>query len=130
MPRLTEEMVEQMEMDELVMDAEKTKAWMEQVKVGDIIGIKSQRYRVMPGNELSDGLLPVNKVSPVDRKPGEFKEIDPENSVEHLGMGVIDNARELGLLDVLWRDGKPFGEPEFKDMSVILLHDLEESPSA
>jgi hypothetical protein len=33
------------------------------------------------------------------------------------------------MLDILWRDGKPFGEPEFQDMTVVLLHDLDETPA-
>jgi hypothetical protein len=130
LPRLNEEMVDLLEKNELVMDQEKTKAWMDQVKVGDIIGVRCERYRVKDGCMLSPWpCLPVNKVAPVERKPGEFREIDPDQPVEFLLMGQIDHARELGMLDILWRDGKPFGEPEFQDMTVVLLHDLDETPA-
>jgi hypothetical protein len=129
-PRLDEQMVDLMEKGELVMDREKTLAWLSQVKRGDVIGVKCHRYQVTDGCELEPWeSLPVNKVVPVERKPGEFKQLDPDHPVEFLLMGEIDHARELGLLDILWRDGKPFGEDEFKDMTVVLLHDLDEDPA-
>lgn len=132
MPRLTDEMVDQMEQGHLVMDRNKTEDWMNQVAPGDILGVKSQRYKISDipfsvfGNERS---LNAIKVSPIERrlepKPGDYAFL-PDAEWENLSIGSIDHARELGLLDILWRDGKPFGEPDTKDMTVILLHPLDE----
>lgn len=130
LPRLTEEMMDELADGQLVMDEAKTKEWTSQVKVGDVIGVKTEKLQVISVNSLS--LLPsfhVTLVAPVKQKVGEFMPVE-EDSARLLEFPEMDHARELGLLDILWRDGKPFGEPATKDMTVVLLHDLEEDTSA
>lgn len=127
--RLSEEQMDLLERNELVMDREKTLAWMQSVKPGDIIGVKCNRYEVLPYDEQQDpGIeLPVISVNHVQGKPGEFRAV-PDACTSVLLTSEIDHARELGLLDILWRNKKPYGEPDTKDMTVVLLHDVEEAP--
>lgn len=126
MSRITEEQMENLELGFLVMNKEETREWMETIQVGDVIGVVSEKYRVVAGAPLDPfPCLPVNKVKAVPNKPGEYQEAS-NAPVEFLSEFVLDHARELGLLDILWRDGKPFGVPETRDMTVVLLHDLED----
>lgn len=128
MPRMTEDMMEQFETGDLVMDADKTLELLSQVKIGDVIGVRHQRYQVVHGSELDPmNSLPVNKVKPT-KTEGVYEPME-SRSVEFLKFGEIDHARELGLLDILWRDGKPYGVDEFQDMTVVLLHDLDDPDS-
>jgi len=124
--RITEEQMDLLERNELVMDKEKTLSWINTVKPGDIIGVLCRRYRVNGFNELEGTqAISVVEVKHVQGNPGEFSDVGED--VEHLSLPRLDHARELNLLDILWRDKKPYGEPGTKDMNVILLHDVEEA---
>lgn len=123
--RVTDEQIDALETGTLVMDRQKTEAWMSQVKVGDVIGVTVDRYLVEKTH--GDALKAV-RATAVKDTPGSYVPTDGAPLVSLL-MGDIDHARELGLLDILWRDGKPFGEDEFKDMTVYLLHSLDEDPA-
>ena len=128
MPRMTEDMIDQFDTGDLVMDADKTLEFLSEVKIGDVIGVKAQRYQVVHGHELDPyQALPVNKVKPT-KTEGVYEPVESK-PVEFLKFGEIDHARELGLLDILWRDGKPYGVDEFQDMTVVLLHDLDDPDS-
>lgn len=127
--RLSEEQMELLDRNELVMDREKTITWIQSVKPGDIIGVKNSRYEVLPYDEQKNtGIeLPLISVNHVQGKPGEFRpSLGAAASV--LQISDLDHARELELLDILWRDKKPYGEPDIEDMTVVLLHDVEETP--
>ena len=128
MPRMTEDMMEQFETGDLVMDADKTLEFLSQVKIGDVIGVRHQRYQVKdlpePGHQ--DHLL-VEVVKPT-KTEGVYERVG-EPTVTFLKFGEVDHARELGLLDILWRDGKPYGIDEFQDMTIVLLHDLDDPDS-
>jgi hypothetical protein len=126
--RLSEEQMDLLERNELVVDREKTLAWMRSVKPGDIIGVKCNRYEVLPYEKGQEpGVeLPVISVNHVHGKPGEFRPF-PDACASVFLTSEIDHARELGLLDILWRNKKPYGEPDTKDMTVVLLHVEENS---
>ena len=125
--RLSEEQMDLLERNELVMDREKTLAWMRSVKPGDIIGVKCNRYKVLPYEKRQEpGVeLPVISVNHVHGKPGEFRPF-PDACASVFLTSEIDHARELGLLDILWRNKKPYGESATEDMTIVLLHDVEE----
>lgn len=127
MPRMTEDMIEAFEEGNLVMDEGKTFEFLSGLHVGDVIGVKSQRYQVrnLPEPGYRDHLL-VEAVKPT-KTPGTYESVAGEPTVTFLKFGEVDHARELGLVDILWRDGKPYGVDEFQDMTVVLLHDLDES---
>jgi hypothetical protein len=126
MPRMTEDMMEQFETGDLVMDADKTLEFLSQVKIGDVIGVKSYRYRVNRNHRLDSTVLEVAKVKPT-KTEGVYEPLSDD--AEALKFGELDHARELGLLDILWRDGKPYGIDEFQDMTIVLLHDLDDPDS-
>lgn len=135
MSRLTEDQMEELAkgpQSSLLMDRDKTVDWMVSTKPGDVIGVVKDLYLVQepgyPDDFDPDLELFVTKARPVKNKPGTFEPLDPEHNPEPLlTVWELDHARELGLLDILWRDGKPYGIPETRDMTVVLLHDLEDS---
>jgi hypothetical protein len=123
MSRMTEEQMEELEAGKLMMNLNETQHWVSQVLVNDVIGVKSERFIVEPKSEGSEwDSLTVTKATSKGR--GVFDRVD--GTTKDLSWFEIDHARELGLLDILWRDGKPYGIPETRDMTVVLLHDLEE----
>lgn len=135
MSRMTEEQMEELakgSQSGLLMDKEKTVEWMLSVKPGDVIGVVKDLYLVQepayPDDFDPDLELFVARAKPVKGKPGTFESVS-DSSVPLLTVWELDHARELGLLDILWRDGKPYGIPETRDMTVVLLHDLEEQTS-
>jgi hypothetical protein len=135
MSRMTEEQMEELAkgpQSGLLMDKEKTVEWMLSVKPGDVIGVVKDLYLVQepayPDDFDPDLELFVARAKPVKGKPGTFESVS-DSSVPLLTVWELDHARELGLLDILWRDGKPYGIPETRDMTVVLLHDLEEPQS-
>ena len=122
LPKLSEEQMEKLEANTLMMDLDKTKSWVSSLVVGDTIGIVSKVYQVAPKTKGS----PIDSIS-VYRlvgSPGKYEKLSDD--IEEISWFEIDHARELELLDILWRDGKPYGIPETRDMTVVLLHDLEE----
>lgn len=125
LPKLSEEQMEKLEAHSLIMDLDKTRSWVSSLLVGDTIGIVSKVYQVVPKTEGS----PIDSVS-VCRlvgRPGKYEKLS--NDIEEISWCDIDHARELGLIDILWREGKPYGIPETRDMTVVLLHPVEEQKS-
>lgn len=131
--RLTEEQMDELAKGaagNLLLNKAETVAWMTSTKPGDVIGVINQLYLVeeprYPDDFDSDLELFVSKARPVKNKPGSY-ESTKEQEPALLTVYELDHARELGLLDILWREGKPFGVPETRDMTIVLLHDLEDS---
>jgi len=124
MSKMTEEQMEELENGHLIMDREKTVDWMFSTQPGDLIGFMKDLYLVqtVPQNEV----LHVAKAK--RNGPGDYQVVE-YGKASFLSMSELDHARELGLLEILWRDGKPYGIPETRDMTVVLLHDLEEQIS-
>jgi hypothetical protein len=119
--KIPEDKVEEFMDGNFVTDLEKTSEVISHMEVGDIVGIKEHRYQIL---DLSDSIV-ANKVKP-SKVPGVYVPCE-EDSTETITIGQVDFARALGLVDILWRNGKPFGVDEEQDMTVVLLHDLDES---
>jgi putative DNA primase/helicase len=119
MSRMTEEQMENLETNTLVMNQEATQEWLDKVKSGDVIGVVSNLYLV---DNIQDCIY-CTKAKPT-KTPGCYETFGTTIAIPK---SSIDHARELGLLDILWREGKPFGVPETRDMTIVLLHDLEDS---
>lgn len=137
MSRMTEEQMEELSKgpnNSLLMNKEKTVEWMLSVKPGDVIGVVKDLYLVQepwyPDDFDPDLELFVTKARPVKGSPGTFEPVDANHNPNPLlTVWELDHARELGLLDILWRDGKPFGAPETRDMTIVMFHDLDETNS-
>lgn len=121
--RLTPSELDLLAEDQLVMNKELTLTFAAQICKGDLIGILCDRYEVM-GFEKDPLSLSVRKVTSTS-KVGHF-EPTITGEVTNLSMAQIDHARELNLVDILWRDGKLFGADDMQDMTIVLLHDLDE----
>lgn len=128
LPRLDDAMMDLLENHQLVMDPVKTGAWLDQVKVDDVIGVMANRFKVLTldlqGAE--PGIMAV-KVRPFSDERGVFVPLE-EAEPEKILVGTMDHARELGLLEILWRENKIFGEPDLEDITLVLFHPLDEEP--
>lgn len=96
--------------EKLVQDPEAIKAFVESVKVGDVIGVKHSRHKVV--GTTTDGIY-------VD---GEYEDGLPPL----LDAGKLDFGRWLGFLEILRRDDKFYGVSEFEDFTVRILHPVDE----
>lgn len=130
--RMTEEQKDELADEEegtLLMDKEKTVEWMMSTKPGDVIGVVENLYIVLPPPhpEYADADLDlfVVKAKVIPGKPGFYQSVDGMEP-KLLTVWQLDHARELGMLDILWRDGKPYNCPEFEDMTVVITHPLDE----
>ena len=114
--------------DQLIMNQTLTQEFLDTCQVGDVVGIISEKWIVkepyVKGNHLSVALA-----YPMKGSPGKFVEAEfaDDSAKTAFSIPELDHARELGFLEILWRDEKPFGEPEFQDMTLVFLHDLTES---
>jgi hypothetical protein len=128
MSRMTEEQMEELAAESsntLLMDEKKTCEWVRSLQPGDLVGVIQQLYLVQNVEGFEDTkLLHLAKAKRLG--PGDYAVENYNGEVSYLSIYELDHARELGLLDILWRDGKPFGVPETRDMTLVLLHDLEE----
>jgi hypothetical protein len=123
--RLSDEQKKEFETGSLVLDFEKTKEWIESVKVGDVIGAKCEMLRVLEVNKNdSASTLKVQQVQPTKKAIGEFAPVR-DAQVKHLTILELDFFRELGLLEILWRDFKPYAFSEEEDITVYVPHDEE-----
>jgi hypothetical protein len=131
MSRMTEEQMEELAKgpgNTLLMDKKKTCEWVRSLQPADLVGVIDQLYLVQNVESFGD----TNRLHLAKAKrlgPGDYAVVDYNGEASYFSVYELDHARELGLLDILWRDGKPYGIPETRDMTVVLLHDLEEQTS-
>jgi hypothetical protein len=131
--RMTEEQKSELaeqEQGTLLMNKEKTVEWMTSTQPGDVIGVVDSLYIVLPNPhpDYSDPDLDlfVTRARAVGGEPGLFGSLNQEEP-KLLTVWELDHARELGLLDILWRNGKPYDSPEFVDMTIVITHPLDET---
>ena len=96
--------------EKLVQDPEAIKAFVDSVQVGDVIGVKHSRHKVV--GTTTDGIY-------VD---GQYEDGLPPL----LDAGKLDFGRWLGFLEILRRDDKFYGVSEFEDFTVRILHPVDE----
>lgn len=120
--RMTEEQMDLFSENNLIMNEDYTKEWASYIKSGDIIGVKNNRYQIKDKREKDFITASIVTASYKDA-PGEFETSD---DLVELSLSQVDHARELELLDLLWREGKPFGEKFEEEYKVYFLTDLEE----
>lgn len=123
MSTLTEEQQEAFAEDTLVFDLAATNAAIDAILPGDILGLYCNSYKVASKENGQLSLLPIRRVQ-VRNKVGQYKELSDEPFLPSIA--EVDKARSLGLLQVLWRDGKPFGVDAEKNINIVLFHPVTE----
>jgi len=125
--KLTEDQIEDLGKGKertVLLNENRTKEWISSVKTGDVIGVVETPYIVL-STDNQPSKIQVTKAVRVPSEysnPGVFKSTSQPMS---LTAQEIDYACALGLLDILWRDGKPFGVEAELDTTIILTHPLE-----
>lgn len=118
---LTDEQVDADAEGTLVLDPAASAAFVDSLLPGDIVGFKFDTYRVV-SKENGLLLMPVQKVRVKD-KVGQFEDIGTEVvPTEH----EIDKFLSMGFFQILWRDGKPYGEESTKNINLIFFHPVNE----
>lgn len=125
---LTEEQSMELEAETLVLDRQSTLELVESMLPGDIIGFGCETYRVAQRDGLKLLLEPVVKVR-VKNKVGQFEGTGDETDFVTPSEHELDKFRVLGFLQILWRDGTPFGESSTKNIKIVLFHPVLEQNS-
>lgn len=105
--KLTPEQSAQLQNNELLFDEERTNDFYDFLEVGDIVGVKTNAYKILAKDEDDNGvrslLLSKKTYNRYDRKY-EFS-----GEEERLSLYDLDFALSIGACEILYRNDKPYG---------------------
>lgn len=95
--------------NKLISNEENTMNFFNEIKTGDLVGIKDTLYKVVSKNE--------NSFS---------GEISLKNKTVEIDLPTIDFSLATGFAEILWRDDKPYGVDEEESVSFYVEKKKEE----
>jgi hypothetical protein len=108
MRKLSKEQVGLLSKGQFIFDPENTNKFFDEIKVGDLVGIKDTTYKVLSKDQ--DGFK------------GEVRNTD---KVVDISLPAIDFGLATGFAQILWRGDAPYGVDAEEEVTILIKKPLE-----